>query len=195
MEVSQLYIYPIKSLAGIAVSKAKVTDRGLEFDRRWVLVDEHNYHVTQREMPILGTLVPEVTTFGIKVKNSRNEESILIPFKPLKEEKIQIESWEDVFEGIEVSENISRWFTEIIGKNVRLMFQPEDSKRSIEAKFQIKGDEIVSAADGFPILMISEESLLNLFCPFNKSTYLPHSIDCLGPRKHKSFTVHRQKMP
>jgi uncharacterized protein YcbX len=162
MEISQLYIYPIKSLAGIAVSTSLVTDRGLEYDRRWVLVDEQNYHVTQREMPLLGSLVPEITAFGVIIRNSKNQESILVPFKPLKEKKEAIKVWDDVFDGVEVSENISNWFSEIIGKQVRLMFQPEDSKRSVEAKYQIKGDEIVGAADGYPILIISEESLEDL---------------------------------
>jgi uncharacterized protein YcbX len=162
MEISQLYIYPIKSLAGIAVSKTKVTDRGLEYDRRWVLVDEQNYHVTQREMPELGSYATEITAFGIKVINNKTQESILVPFQPLKEEIESIKVWEDVIDAQEVSENISVWFSESLGKKVRLMFQSNESKREVESKYQIKGGEILSTADGYPILLISEESLNDL---------------------------------
>ncbi|MFT6881215.1 MAG: hypothetical protein ACJARG_002151, partial [Arcticibacterium sp.] len=49
MKITQLYIYPVKSLSGIPVQKSYVTDRGLAYDRRWVLVNENNVHVTQRE--------------------------------------------------------------------------------------------------------------------------------------------------
>src|SRR5205085_2428266 len=40
LTVSELFIYPIKSLGGIAVSSAMVTERGLQYDRRWMLVYE-----------------------------------------------------------------------------------------------------------------------------------------------------------
>jgi len=49
--ISDLYIYPIKSLGGIPVSEARLTDRGLEHDRRWMLIDENNRFLTQRENP------------------------------------------------------------------------------------------------------------------------------------------------
>ena len=47
--VSQLFIYPIKSLGGISVNEAKITDRGLEYDRRWMLVDNDHQFLTQRK--------------------------------------------------------------------------------------------------------------------------------------------------
>jgi uncharacterized protein len=162
MQISQLYIYPVKSLAGIAIEKAKVTDRGLEFDRRWVLVDENNYQITQREMPVLLAFVPEILAHGISITNTKNQESILVPFKPLTEGEVQITVWDDVFAAIEVSPNISEWFSKSLGKEVRLMFQQDASKRVIDARYAIKGNEIVSTADGYPITIISEESLADL---------------------------------
>jgi hypothetical protein len=162
MQISQLYIYPVKSLAGILVEKAKVTDRGLEYDRRWVFVDENNYHITQREMPELLAFVPTVLSHGIRITNTKNKDSILVPFWPLTEENVQIKVWDDVFEATEVSAIISEWFSKSLDKKVRLMFQKDDSRREIETKYAIKGDEIVSAADGYPILIISEESLADL---------------------------------
>jgi uncharacterized protein YcbX len=49
LRVSQLFIYPIKSLGGIALSTARLTDRGLQHDRRWMLIDENNRFLSQRE--------------------------------------------------------------------------------------------------------------------------------------------------
>ena len=54
LTVSELFIYPIKSLGGISVSSAKISDRGIDFDRRWMLVDENNRFLTQREVPCYG---------------------------------------------------------------------------------------------------------------------------------------------
>jgi uncharacterized protein YcbX len=58
LRISQLYIYPIKSLGGIALNSARLTDRGLEHDRRWMLIDENNRFLSQREnaqMPLFKT--------------------------------------------------------------------------------------------------------------------------------------------
>ena len=40
LQISQLFIYPIKSMGGMQITSAEVTDRGLKFDRRWMLVDD-----------------------------------------------------------------------------------------------------------------------------------------------------------
>jgi len=56
MNVSQLYIYPVKSLGGIALNTVTVTDRGFEYDRRWMLVDENNRFVSQREVAEMALL-------------------------------------------------------------------------------------------------------------------------------------------
>ncbi|MDB5009625.1 MAG: hypothetical protein JWQ06_414, partial [Mucilaginibacter sp.] len=50
LKINELYIYPVKSLGGIKVNKAYVTDRGLEYDRRWMLVDKYNRFISQREV-------------------------------------------------------------------------------------------------------------------------------------------------
>jgi uncharacterized protein YcbX len=40
MILSDINIYPIKSLGGISIKNAVVEKRGLRFDRRWMLIDE-----------------------------------------------------------------------------------------------------------------------------------------------------------
>ena len=54
MRISEINIYPVKSLAGIGLAEAKVEDRGLANDRRWMLVDEKNQFLTQREVPAMA---------------------------------------------------------------------------------------------------------------------------------------------
>ena len=40
LKLTQIWIYPIKSLGGISLSSAKVMEKGLQYDRRWMLVDD-----------------------------------------------------------------------------------------------------------------------------------------------------------
>ena len=45
--LSGLYVYPIKSCAGIAITSAEVIATGLRHDRRWMLVDEAGEFMSQ----------------------------------------------------------------------------------------------------------------------------------------------------
>ena len=54
MLISEINIYPIKSLKGISLDSAVVEARGLQNDRRWMLVDENNQFLSQREIPAMA---------------------------------------------------------------------------------------------------------------------------------------------
>ncbi len=82
LTVSELFIYPIKSLGGIAVSSVVVTDRGLQYDRRWMLVDEYNTFLTQREMAAMALFDVAIQEEGLLVTHKPGGDAILIPFEP-----------------------------------------------------------------------------------------------------------------
>jgi uncharacterized protein YcbX len=48
--ISEIWIYPIKSLGGIRLQKATLTERGLQWDRRWMLLDSKGQFMTQRQI-------------------------------------------------------------------------------------------------------------------------------------------------
>jgi len=54
--LTHIYIYPIKSLGGISLQSVKVKERGLQHDRRWMLVDKNGMFLTQREHPQMALL-------------------------------------------------------------------------------------------------------------------------------------------
>jgi uncharacterized protein YcbX len=68
LRISQLHIYPIKSLGGISLDKARVTDRGLEFDRRWMLVHGDHQILTQRERPEMALMKVSIDADGLRVR-------------------------------------------------------------------------------------------------------------------------------
>jgi len=80
LHVSELYIYPIKSLPGIAVTQAQVTKTGFEHDRRWMLVDENNLFISQREAPHMTQLLVAIENDGLKITHKINGASFLVPF-------------------------------------------------------------------------------------------------------------------
>ena len=94
LKVSELFIYPVKSLGGISVSNAVVTDRGFQYDRRWMLVDNNNEFMTQREFAEMALLQTEMNEGALKVYHKKTGASILIPFEPAGE-TISVQVWSD----------------------------------------------------------------------------------------------------
>ena len=72
MILSEINIYPIKSLGGISLKESTIEQRGLRFDRRWMLVDEKNHFFTQREFPKMATLKVEILDNGLQRFGKQN---------------------------------------------------------------------------------------------------------------------------
>jgi len=161
LTISQLYIYPVKSLGGIAMQQATVTDRGFEYDRRWMLVDTGNRFISQREFPEMCLFKPAITPQGLQVIHQASASALLIPFKPSSLQLLPVKVWDDVCLAQPVSKEADDWFTNLLGLPCRLVYMPDDSRRQVDRKYAPEG-LITSFADGFPFMMISEESLNDL---------------------------------
>lgn len=160
LQVSELFIYPIKSLGGISVQSAVVTSRGLQHDRRWMLVNEHGHFITQREFPQMALLKTTVTNGGIAVNHHLNE-SILIPFNSESKPLHQFAVWDDTCMGQYVSEEFDQWFSDTLNIKCRLIYMPDDSEREVDQRYAKPG-MITSFADAYPFLLIGQASLDDL---------------------------------
>ena len=67
--MTKIYIYPIKSLGGISLQSAKVEERGLQYDRRWMLVDKNGMFLTQREHPQMALLQVNIKEDKLEVSH------------------------------------------------------------------------------------------------------------------------------
>ena len=68
--ITSIWIYPVKSLGGIQLQEAKVLPKGLEHDRRWMLIDEHNNFMTQRVFPKMALFKMEMKNGELAVRTS-----------------------------------------------------------------------------------------------------------------------------
>jgi len=159
LKVSDLYIYPIKSLRGIKVNHAEVTDRGFKHDRRWMLVDDNNRFISQREVARMALLKVAIEDDGLKV--SFNETSVTIPFRVENKVFVQVTIWDDSCKAQLIDTTIDQWFTDVLGKRCRLVYMPDKSLRETDPKYTPDG-YITSFADAYPFLLISQASLNNL---------------------------------
>jgi uncharacterized protein YcbX len=160
LQISELYIYPIKSLAGIAVKEATVSATGFEYDRRWMLVDENNRFISQREVPQLALLHVTIERTGLRVTHKIKRDSIAIPFTSSGIE-VAVSIWDDTCTGEYVIKEIDDWFTAILGLKCRLVYMPDTSKRLVDQRYA-PGNSITSFSDAYPFLIIGQASLDDL---------------------------------
>jgi uncharacterized protein len=163
--LSNIYIYPIKSLGGFSTKQAIVTDRGLQYDRRWMLIDANGVFMTQREYHQMAL---------IQVGISADEKHLIVSHKTQIIEPLHIPIytdehfvghpsiksviWDDDVEGFEVSTEVNSWFSEVLGQSCRLIYMADIQRRLVDTDYAIHQD-ITSFSDGFPVLIIGEESL------------------------------------
>jgi uncharacterized protein YcbX len=161
--ISEINIFPIKSLGGISVQEVEVEERGLQYDRRWVLADAHDTFMTQRENEKMALIEVKIEADGLKVSHKTLAiEPLKVPFQPQTSERKLIKIWDDNVEGIRVADEADEWFSKVLAKKCHLYYQPDDSFRKIDAQYAITHEEHTSFSDGYPILMIGQASLEEL---------------------------------
>jgi len=161
LTLSEIFIYPIKSLGGISVDSAVAEERGLKYDRRYLLVDENGMFITQRDFPQLALLKLSFTDNGFQVLSTKDGSGTAIPFQSDSKEIISVTIWDDVCNAVHVSKDLDNWFSEAINKKCSLVYMPDKEKRIVEKKY-INEEHIVSFADAYPYLIIGQSSLDDL---------------------------------
>jgi uncharacterized protein YcbX len=171
--LSEINIYPIKSLAGISLQSSEVEERGLKYDRRWLLVNESNSFFTQREFPEMALIKVAAEDTGLKIHHkTKIVEPLFIPFEFEHTKKDKVIIWNDTVPGEFYNDQIYGWFSDILDTKCRLVKMPESTRRVVD-KTYVK-NKIVSFADGYPFLIIGQASLddlnsrLNKFLPMNR---------------------------
>ena len=181
LKLSEIYIYPIKSLGGIRLDATNITTRGLENDRRFMLVDENGRFLSQREYTQLAIFKTEIEGEYLKITHKKDGQTIKVNLSPSSQSiPIQVTIWDDETTAIEVSQEASNWFTQALGISTRLVYMHEESQRKVESNYALTGDEITSFSDGYPILIIGQSSLddLNnrLENPVNINRFRPNLV-------------------
>ena len=151
MHITEINIYPVKSLRGHAVDEATICRYGLENDRQWMLVDDSSKMITQRECPKLALLVPSVESGHLRIKIPDSHE-IIVPAVPgtWTDEHVVVDLWGQQYVGVAANEVINVTLSEAIGRSCRLLAIRSDV-------FRTKTE--VAFHDDAPILIISQASL------------------------------------
>lgn len=152
-QLTEINIYPIKSTAGISQSRSFVEKQGISFDRRFVVTDLQGRMVTARKFPKMVTIESCLLSDGILL-SAKGHQSLKIRYQDFEMQAFECKIWSDRFDAYTTLEQANQWLTEVIGKEVVLLYCGEESNR-----YREKLETNVSFADGYPLLVISQGSL------------------------------------
>ena len=163
--VSGLTIYPVKSCQGIKLKSVLSESFGLENDRRWMVVDELGVMLTQRKISEMCLIQVRLTDSGISLKtNTMDAISIA---KPGHTTKRTVKVWNDECQALDAGDEAANWLSHALSKACRLVYFPDGEFRQVDLDYASKGDK-TAFSDGFPLLLISQESLDDLNSRLNK---------------------------
>ena len=160
ISLSAIHIYPVKALGGISLSQSKVTPRGLQNDRRFLVVDANDQFLTQREYPKMATVWVEIENGDITF-SAPEVESVSFSAAPKELPTRTVQVWASHVSAHAVATEADQWLSDYLGADVRLVYMPDSAERRINPDYA-KNGEIVSFADGYPLLLVSEASLADL---------------------------------
>ncbi|MEM7108364.1 MAG: MOSC N-terminal beta barrel domain-containing protein [Bacteroidota bacterium] len=155
--LSDIYIYPVKSLGPVKVDNIKTTEKGLENDRRWLLINGENQFLTIRKYPEFLFFKTSFSDQGFRIQH--HEKTIDIPLRIVEGERIRCRIWDDEVEAIKAPDLVNHWFSTILEIDCSLVYMPDETERKIKPLW---GGTAVSFADGYPLLIVGESSLNDL---------------------------------
>lgn len=161
VEITGLNIYPVKSCRGIALREALLTARGLEHDREWMVVDYAGRFVTQRQLPRLALIETELAPDALRLSAPR-QKPLRVPLALREMARLRVEVWRHGCEAFDEGVEAAEWFSEFLGGKYRLVrFDP--AHRRLSDLTETGGTEAENQfSDGYPLLVLSEESLAEL---------------------------------
>jgi len=162
VQITDLFIYPVKSLKGISLNKSETALRGLKFDREWMITNSDYEFITQREIESMATIKVSIGSDTLMLSSTNNTQ-YKIPLDSIKSEPIKASVWGDICDAYDEGDGASLWLTNVLGqykgKSLRLVRFASQELRLVPSKY-LEGMEAQSAfSDQFPYLITSWESL------------------------------------
>jgi len=147
ISVCALNVYPVKGLKGIALTEARCTDRGIEHDRRWMVVDRDRQFISQREHPKMATVWTEIEGDAL-VLSAPDIGDVRLELRPEGRGSVRVQVWRSTCDAVSVSQVADEWLSSYLGLDCALVYMPEESKRFSNPEFGGEAKR-VGFADGF----------------------------------------------
>ena len=160
VSVCALHVYPVKGLKAVDLAEARCTERGLENDRRWMVVDASGEFISQRTLPRMATVWTAIEDGALEL-SAPDMDASTVPLAPGAGTRTRVRVWSSDCDAIAASPEADAWLSEYLGIACRLVNMPETTRRMSNPAYAGEG-KLVSFADGYACLATSESSLADL---------------------------------
>lgn len=160
IQISELNIYPLKSARGLSLSSLELAEMGPEGDRRWMLVDANGQYLSQRQLPKMCLIRTGWDGRELELCVPGSASLRLCALQAEQGARLEVQIWEDRLEARDCGDGVAALLSVFLDKSVRMVYMPNSCRRQVDPAYA-HDPHWVSFADGFPLLLISEESLLD----------------------------------
>ena len=168
IRISGLFVYPVKSCRGISLTEAELGPRGFLHDREFLVVDEHDAFITQRNASELATVQISLEENGLRLRTA-DIEDLRVSFDEMSERTAprKVTIFSDQVLANDAGEEAADWFSGVLRRSCRLVRIGAAYSRIVPAERIATSHRAttateVSFTDAFPTLLVSEESLADL---------------------------------
>ncbi len=157
--IARLFVYPVKSCAGVELREALLTETGFDLDRAWMVVDAEGVFVTQRELPRMALIRPQIKLSEVVLRAPGMLALHLSIDSVEAAQPAPVRVWKDTVNAYDMGNVAAQWFSDFLGRKLRLVrFDPEQ-RRLASSKWTGDAEAPTQFSDGFPLLVTSEASL------------------------------------
>jgi uncharacterized protein YcbX len=177
--LARLFVYPVKSCAGVDLREALLTETGLDLDRAWMVVDPDGNFVTQRELPRMALIRPQLKLTEV-VLRAPGMLALHLQVDTV-EAPVRVRVWDDEVPAFDMGDIAAQWFTDFLGRPLRLVrFDPEHRRLS-SRKWTGEAEALNQFSDGYPLLVASTASLDLLNAKLAARGHAPVGIERFRP--------------
>jgi uncharacterized protein YcbX len=177
--IARLFVYPVKSCAGVELREALLTETGLDLDRAWMVVDAEGEFVTQRELPRMALIRPQLKVNEV-VLRAPGMLALHLAVDTV-EEPVRVRVWDDEVPAFDMGAVAAQWFTDFLGRPLRLVrFDPE-FRRLSNTRWTGGAEALNQFSDGYPVLVASTASLDLLNAKLQAKGHTPVGIERFRP--------------
>jgi uncharacterized protein len=177
--IARLFVYPVKSCAGVELREGLLTETGLDLDRAWMVVDEAGEFVTQRELPRMALIRPQIRLSDV-VLRAPGMLALHLQIDTV-EEPVKVRVWDDEVPAFDMGAVAAQWFSDFLGRKLRLArFDPEHRRLS-SRQWTGEAEALNQFGDGYPLLLASTASLDLLNARLAAAGHAPVGIERFRP--------------
>lgn len=177
--ISRLFVYPVKSCAGVELKECVLTEAGLEFDRAWMVVDEEGLFVSQRELPRMALIRPQLRHADL-VLRAPGMLALHLQLDAV-EGPARVRVWKDEVDAWDMGDLAAQWFSDFLGAKLRLVRFDPDVRRLSNMEWTGGIEAPNQFSDGYPVLVLGEASLADLNGRLAGAGHAPVTIERFRP--------------